>query len=56
MGDHETDLLVVGAGPYAYAAAAYAGDRGIDTTIVGKPLSFWREQMPTDMYLRSGPD
>lgn len=56
MGDLETDLLVIGAGPYAYAAAAYAGDRGIATTVVGKPLSFWREQMPADMYLRSGPD
>lgn len=56
MTDIRTDLLVIGAGPYAYAAAAYAGDRGIDTTVVGRPLSFWREQMPTDMYLRSGPD
>jgi FAD-dependent urate hydroxylase len=56
MTDARTDLLVIGAGPYAYAAAAYAGDRGIDTTVVGRPLSFWREQMPADMYLRSGPD
>lgn len=56
MTDIRTDLLVIGAGPYAHAAAAYAGDRGIDTTVVGRPLSFWREQMPTDMYLRSGPD
>ena len=51
-----TDLLVIGAGPYAYSAAAYARDRGIDTQVVGLPMSFWREQMPTDMYLRSGPD
>ena len=51
-----TDLLVIGAGPYAYAAAAYAQDRGIGTTIVGKPMSFWRERMPADMYLRSGTD
>lgn len=51
-----TDLLVIGAGPYAYAAAAYAGDRGIDTTVVGRPLAFWRDQMPADMYLRSGTD
>lgn len=51
-----TDLLVIGAGPYAYAAAAYAGDRGIDTHVVGIPLSFWRDQMPADMYLRSGLD
>src|SRR3954454_11205675 len=56
MTDARTQLLVIGAGPYAYAAAAYAGDRGIETTVVGRPLSFWRDQMPTDMYLRSGPD
>ena len=55
MTDH-AELLVIGAGPYAYAAAAYARDRGIDTRMVGRPMSFWRDQMPTDMYLRSGPD
>jgi len=51
-----TDLLVIGAGPYAYSAAACARDKGIDTRVVGLPMSFWREQMPADMYLRSGPD
>ena len=51
-----TDLLVIGAGPYAYSAAAGARDAGIDTTVVGLPMSFWREQMPTDMFLRSAPD
>ncbi len=51
-----TDLLVIGAGPYAYSAAAYARDRGIDTHVVGIPMAFWRDQMPTDMYLRSGTD
>ena len=55
MADH-ADLLVIGAGPYAYSAAAYARDRGIDTLMVGRPMSFWRDQMPTDMYLRSGSD
>src|SRR3954452_4254636 len=56
MPDTRTDLLVIGAGPYAYAAAAYARDRGIDTHVVGIPMSFWRDRMPQDMYLRSGPD
>ena len=51
-----TDLLVIGAGPYAYAAAAYARDQGIATHVVGHPMAFWRDQMPEDMYLRSGPD
>jgi len=51
-----TDLLVIGAGPYGYSAAACARDNGIDTRILGMPMSFWREQMPVDMFLRSGPD
>jgi cation diffusion facilitator CzcD-associated flavoprotein CzcO len=54
--DDRTDLLVIGAGPYAYSAAAHARTRGIRTRIVGRPMSFWREQMPADMFLRSGRD
>jgi FAD-dependent urate hydroxylase len=52
----QTELLVIGAGPYAYAVAAYARDRGMTTHVVGVPMAFWRDQMPTDMFLRSGPD
>jgi cation diffusion facilitator CzcD-associated flavoprotein CzcO len=51
-----TELLVVGAGPYGMATAAYASDRGIDTAIVGRPMGFWREHMPAGMFLRSGVD
>jgi cation diffusion facilitator CzcD-associated flavoprotein CzcO len=51
-----TDLLVIGAGPYAWSAAAYARERGNETLVVGHPMAFWREQMPEGMYLRSGPD
>jgi thioredoxin reductase len=52
----DTELLVIGAGPYAYAAAAHARARGIGTRVVGRPMSFWRDQMPADMFLRSGRD
>jgi thioredoxin reductase len=52
---HQTELLVIGAGPYAYAAASHARQHGIDTHVVGHPMSFWRDQMPADMFLRSGP-
>ena len=55
-GPDHTDLLVVGAGPYGYSAAAFARDNGIATRIVGRPMSFWRDHMPADMFLRSGPD
>jgi cation diffusion facilitator CzcD-associated flavoprotein CzcO len=51
-----TDLLVVGAGPYAYSAAAFARDNGIETRIVGHRMGFWRKHMPVEMFLRSGPD
>ncbi len=50
------DLLVIGAGPYAYAAAAFARNNGIDVRIVGRPMAFWRDQMPAGMFLRSGAD
>ena len=52
----DTELLVIGAGPYGYSAAAHARARGIRTRIVGRPMSFWRDQMPAGMYLRSGRD
>jgi FAD-dependent urate hydroxylase len=51
-----TQLLVIGAGPYALSAAALARERGIETTILGRPMDFWRENMPAGMFLRSGPD
>ena len=49
-------LLVIGAGPYGVATAARAIERGIETIVVGGPMSFWREHMPQGMFLRSGPD
>lgn len=51
-----SELLVVGAGPYALSTAALARERGIDTTVIGAPMGFWRENMPDDMFLRSGPN
>jgi thioredoxin reductase len=48
------ELLIIGAGPYGLAAAAYAKHLGIDFAILGKPMEFWRERMPKGMLLRSG--
>lgn len=47
------DVVVVGAGPYGLSIAAHLLERGIKVAIYGKPLSFWRENMPRDMLLRS---
>jgi FAD-dependent urate hydroxylase len=52
----ETELLVIGAGPYALSTAALAREHGVDTVILGRPMGFWREHMPEGMFLRSGPD
>ena len=49
-------LLVIGAGPYGLATAACAKRAGIEQIVVGKPMAFWRENMPAGMFLRSGPD
>ena len=51
-----TPLLVIGAGPYGLATAAYARRAGIEPLVVGQPMAFWRDSMPSGMFLRSGPD
>lgn len=51
-----TELLIVGAGPFGLALAAEAGHRGLPYVMVGRPMSFWREQMPAGMLLRSASD
>jgi cation diffusion facilitator CzcD-associated flavoprotein CzcO len=52
----KTSLLVIGAGPYGLSTAALARAHGIDTAVVGRRMSFWREHMPDGMFLRSGTD
>ena len=52
----QVQLLVIGAGPYALSVAALARERGIGTVVLGRPMGFWRENMPGGMFLRSGPD
>ena len=52
----ELPLLVIGAGPYGLSLAGLAIERSIPTTVVGRPMSFWREHMPDGMFLRSDAD
>src|SRR5215212_2114148 len=52
----ETDLLVIGAGPFGLSLAAHARGLGLATAVVGKRMGFWKDHMPTGMYLRSGCD
>ena len=53
---NQVQLLVIGAGPYGLSIAALARERGIGSVVLGRPMGFWRENMPEGMFLRSGPD
>jgi FAD-dependent urate hydroxylase len=52
----DTQLLVIGAGPYGLSVAGLAREQGIEAVVVGRPMDFWRSNMPEGMFLRSGPD
>ena len=51
-----TDLLIIGAGPFGLALAAQAQHDRIEHVITGKPMEFWRAHMPKGMFLRSACD
>jgi FAD-dependent urate hydroxylase len=52
----KTEFLVIGAGPFSLATAAYARYLGVEVTVVGKTLEFWNHHMPRGMLLRSDYD
>ena len=49
----EPNTLIVGAGPFGLALSAYARAHGIEHMTVGRPMDFWKQQMPKGMLLRS---
>jgi thioredoxin reductase len=51
-----TQLLIIGAGPFGLAMAAYAKAHDIDYLILGEPMEFWKSNMPKGMILRSACD
>ncbi len=56
MSNYDTELLIIGAGPFGLAIAAQASHLGIEHLVAGKPMEFWRNNMPRGMYLRSACD
>src|SRR5271169_4475509 len=46
-------VAVVGAGPYGLSSAAYLRAAAVETRVFGEPMSFWENQMPAGMCLRS---
>ncbi len=49
----DTDVAVIGAGPYGLSIAAQLGGRGVNRQIFGTPMDTWRNHMPRGMYLKS---
>jgi FAD-dependent urate hydroxylase len=47
-----SDVVIVGAGPYALSTAAHLRAAGAETRVFGKVMGFW-ETMPEGMFLRS---
>ena len=49
----DCEVAVIGAGPYGLAVAAHLRAAQVSMRAFGRPMSFWREQMPKGMLLRS---
>ncbi len=49
----DTEVVIVGAGPYGLSAAAHLKAAGFDVRIFGRPMEFWADKMPAGMLLRS---
>jgi cation diffusion facilitator CzcD-associated flavoprotein CzcO len=47
------EVVVIGAGPHGLAVAAHLKSRGVATHTFGESMSFWRQNMPKGMKLRS---
>lgn len=53
MARSETNVAIIGAGPYGLSIAAYLRAAGIEHRLFGYPMSFWAEHMPQGMLLKS---
>ncbi|HEY3877334.1 MAG TPA: NAD(P)-binding domain-containing protein [Trebonia sp.] len=50
-----SDVLIIGAGPFGLSISAHLRNRGIEHTVVGRPMDTWRAHMPLGLFLKSEP-
>ncbi|WEQ53346.1 NAD(P)-binding domain-containing protein [Komagataeibacter oboediens] len=48
-----TDVAIIGAGPYGLSLAAHLRDRGVNFRIFGRPMGFWRDHVPAALRLKA---
>jgi thioredoxin reductase len=53
MSRPDVEVAVIGAGPYGLATAAHLKSAQVATKTFGEPMSFWQQNMPEGMKLRS---
>src|SRR5438045_2049672 len=49
----DTEIAIIGAGPYGLSLAAHLRAGGRSFRIFGSPMKTWRTQMPEGMHLKS---
>jgi thioredoxin reductase len=49
----DSDVAIIGAGPYGLSLAAHLNARQISVRIFGKPMGLWLDHMPKGMHLKS---